>query len=44
MPRPPAATWIVHGEPVAAEALREAIERELGWTAHVARDGQQAPL
>ncbi len=29
--RPPAATWIVHGEPGAAEALRAAIVKDLGW-------------
>ena len=28
--RPPRATWVVHGEPLAAHALREAIEKRLG--------------
>jgi metallo-beta-lactamase family protein len=28
---PPNRTFIVHGEPEAADGLRQAIERELGW-------------
>jgi metallo-beta-lactamase family protein len=36
-PRAPDAAFVVHGEPAAAEALRHAIERELGWTAAVPR-------
>jgi metallo-beta-lactamase family protein len=43
--RPPAATWIVHGEPPAAEALRAAIVKELGWGGvGVAADGARVPL
>jgi len=34
-PRPPAVTCIQHGEPAAADALRSALERELGWTCEV---------
>lgn len=30
-PRPPKLTFIVHGEPAAADALRQRVERELGW-------------
>jgi metallo-beta-lactamase family protein len=33
--RPPATTFITHGEPAAADALRLRIERELGWTCHM---------
>jgi metallo-beta-lactamase family protein len=33
--RPPASTWVVHGEPLAAHALRDAIEKRFGWTARV---------
>jgi metallo-beta-lactamase family protein len=36
-PRAPETTFIVHGEPAAAGALHDAIERELGWTAAVPR-------
>jgi metallo-beta-lactamase family protein len=36
-PRPPETVFIVHGEPPAASALHDAIERELGWTAVVPR-------
>jgi metallo-beta-lactamase family protein len=34
-PRPPQATYVVHGEPAAAAALESAITSELGWTAVV---------
>jgi metallo-beta-lactamase family protein len=33
--RQPDATFITHGEPSAAEALRQRIERELGWRCRV---------
>lgn len=33
--RPPETTYIVHGEPPARAALKERIERELGWRVHV---------
>jgi metallo-beta-lactamase family protein len=33
MPRPPRTTFITHGEPVASDALRQRVERELGWHA-----------
>ncbi len=42
--RPPAQTWVVHGEPVAAAALRDAIEQRLHWRAEVARMGVSSPL
>jgi len=43
--RPPSATWAVHGEPPAAAALREAIERELGWAGcRVAEDGARVGI
>jgi metallo-beta-lactamase family protein len=34
--RPPSMTHLVHGEPLAQEALRARIEKELGWSVHVA--------
>jgi metallo-beta-lactamase family protein len=34
-PRPPAATFVVHGEPPAATALARALGEQLGWTAAV---------
>jgi metallo-beta-lactamase family protein len=40
----PDAIWIVHGEPVAAEALRLAIHERHGWEARVAADGETADL
>jgi len=33
--RPPAMTYLVHGEPPAQAALKDRIERELGWRVHV---------
>ena len=35
--RPPAMTYLVHGEPVALEALRAKIQAERGWPVHVAQ-------
>jgi metallo-beta-lactamase family protein len=32
---PPRRTFIIHGEPVAADALRLAIEEQLGWRTHM---------
>ncbi|MCX4966102.1 MBL fold metallo-hydrolase [Streptomyces sp. NBC_00654] len=37
---PPHTTYLVHGEPTASAALRERIDRELGWTAVVPRSGE----
>ncbi|MER6628964.1 MBL fold metallo-hydrolase [Streptomyces sp. NPDC000987] len=37
----PQATYLVHGEPEAAEALRDRITRTLGWTAVVPRSGER---
>jgi metallo-beta-lactamase family protein len=42
--RPPAMTYVVHGEPAAAAALREAIGNDLGWPVAVAEDGQRVTL
>jgi metallo-beta-lactamase family protein len=42
--RPPAQTYIVHGEPKGSEALAAVIRSELGWTASVAEDGATVPL
>jgi metallo-beta-lactamase family protein len=37
--RAPQQTWVVHGEPLAASALRDAIAQRLGWRADVAVQG-----
>jgi metallo-beta-lactamase family protein len=42
--RPPGMTYVVHGEPPAAAALRDAIAGGLGWSAAVAEDGQRVTL
>ena len=41
---PPGATWVVHGEPRAAQALRSAIEARPGWRAQVPEQGQSIEL
>jgi len=40
----PRRTYIVHGEPAAADALAQAIGSRLGWPAELARDGLQVDL
>ncbi len=42
--RPPTMTYVVHGEPDAADALRDTIESRLGWRVAVAGDGQRVDL
>jgi metallo-beta-lactamase family protein len=42
--RPPGQTWVVHGEPLAAHSLRDAIATELGWRAAVPQRGAEQPL
>ena len=36
----PAEVFLVHGEPVAADLLRRAMEERLGWSVRAARDGE----
>ena len=35
--RPPAMTYLVHGEPAALEALGARIQTDLGWPIHIAK-------
>lgn len=42
--RPPAMTYLVHGEPPAQEALQARIEKELGWPAHVPEYQEQVTI
>jgi metallo-beta-lactamase family protein len=42
--RRPRAIWVVHGEPVAAHTLRDAIEERLGWRAAVPAARQTVTL
>jgi len=39
MPRPPARTFITHGEPEAASAFKVHLARELGWNTELPMDG-----
>lgn len=39
--RPPRRTWVVHGEPLAAVSLCEAIRAKPGWRAEVAERGRE---
>ena len=34
-PQPPQATWLVHGEPASAQALREALDSALHWKVEI---------
>ena len=38
--RPPAMTFVTHGEPAAADALRHRIEEELGWNCRAPEHGE----
>ena len=42
--RVPRMTYIIHGEPDAALALREKVSQDLGWPAKVAEAGATVPL
>jgi metallo-beta-lactamase family protein len=42
--RPPATTYLVHGEPRACAALASAIEGHLGWAVRVAEDQSRVPV
>jgi metallo-beta-lactamase family protein len=42
--RAPLTTYVVHGEPAAAAALRDRIDTELGWTAVVPTWGERVVL
>jgi metallo-beta-lactamase family protein len=42
--RPPRQTWMVHGEPIAAHALRDSVREKFGWAAEVPEIGQVVKL
>ena len=42
--RPPRRTFLVHGEPAAARAMRDRIEETLGWTCDIPGHGEQFEL
>jgi metallo-beta-lactamase family protein len=42
--QPPAMTFIVHGEPAAAEALEKRIQGELKWRTHIAKHLERVEL
>jgi metallo-beta-lactamase family protein len=42
--RPPRATYLVHGEPSAANAFQETVTRRLGWEVHLAQHGQKVEI
>ena len=44
VPKPPRGIFLNHGEPAPADALRQRIERELGWSATVPRLGQSVEI
>jgi metallo-beta-lactamase family protein len=44
MPAPPQQTFVVHGEPDAADSFRSALRNDLGWTARVPALGECVTL
>ena len=44
LPRPPRATYLVHGEPEGARGLAEAIGKHYGWNVGIAADGETVDL
>ncbi|MGN6517759.1 MAG: MBL fold metallo-hydrolase RNA specificity domain-containing protein [Rhizomicrobium sp.] len=42
--KPPMVTFVVHGEPAAADTFRHDIEQDLGWNVVVPDHGQKVPL
>jgi len=42
--KPPSCTYVVHGEPRAAETLARVIQEKLGWRTMVAVNGATVPL
>jgi metallo-beta-lactamase family protein len=42
--RAPHQVYVVHGEPLPAQSLAQALRARFGWTADVAADGQTVPL
>jgi len=40
----PRQTFVTHGEPAAADAMRQRIERELHWSCHVPHYLESVPL
>jgi metallo-beta-lactamase family protein len=40
----PRMTFVIHGEPTAADALRHRIEEELGWPCRVPDHGEKVQL
>jgi metallo-beta-lactamase family protein len=42
--KPPRQAWVVHGEPLAAHALKEQIQKRLHWPAAVPTQGQSIDL
>jgi metallo-beta-lactamase family protein len=43
-PEPAATTYVVHGEPAAAAALRDRLDQELGWNAAVPALGERVTI
>ena len=44
LPAPPRMTFVTHGEPAAAEALRRRIQDELGWQVRAPEQAETAEL
>ncbi len=44
LPQPPRRTFVVHGEPAAADTLRTRIQDELGWAVRVPQHGSRVSM
>ncbi|MGH9175388.1 MAG: MBL fold metallo-hydrolase RNA specificity domain-containing protein [Vicinamibacterales bacterium] len=42
--RPPERTYLVHGEPVAQDALKSTIEKLGAWTVHTPQHGEKVEV
>lgn len=42
--KPPARTYLVHGEPVPQDTLKATIGKTLGWTAHIPQHGEKVEV
>ena len=42
--QPPGRTFLVHGEPVAQNALKSTIEKTLGWAVHIPAHGERVEV
>jgi metallo-beta-lactamase family protein len=42
--QPPERTYLVHGEPVSQDVLKQTIEKTLGWNVHIPQHGERVEV